>query len=110
MPVAEGTLVRPGTELFKLVVDRTLKLRLPIPERHAADVRPGQKVEVAAAARTNSVNGTVTRINPAVDPDTRTFQVEVEVPNLAGELKAGGFAKAARYCKRSNWIAAIIVP
>jgi RND family efflux transporter MFP subunit len=93
--VAEGTLVRPGTELFKLVINRTLKLRVPVPERHGNEVRQGQKVEVKTAAFAATFAGTVTRINPAVEPTTRTFEVEVQIPNPNGDLKPGGFAKAA---------------
>ena len=39
--------------------------------------------------------GTVSRIYPTVEPGTRTFQVEIQVPNPNGELKPGSFAKAA---------------
>jgi RND family efflux transporter MFP subunit len=93
--VAEGTLVRPGTEVCKLVINQTLKLRVPVPERHSTEVRTGQKVEVKTAAFRRPFAGTVTRINPAVEPTTRTFEVEVQVPNPSGELKPGSFAKAA---------------
>jgi RND family efflux transporter MFP subunit len=93
--VAEGTLVRPGTEVCRLVINRTLKLRLPVPERYGAEVRPGQKTDVSTAAFSRSFTGTVTRINPAVEPTTRTFEVEVQVPNPGCELKPGSFAKAA---------------
>jgi RND family efflux transporter MFP subunit len=93
--VAEGTLVRPGTEVCKLVLDQTLKLRVPVPERYSAEVRPGQKALVNTAAFTRPSGGTVTRVSPAVEPTTRTFEVEVQVPNPKGELKSGSFAKAA---------------
>lgn len=92
---AEGALVRPGTELFKLVIDRTLKLRVPVPGRHTGEVRVGQNVDVFTAPSSRPVTGTVARINPAVDPQTRTFEVEIQVPNYRGELKSGSFAKAA---------------
>jgi RND family efflux transporter MFP subunit len=39
--------------------------------------------------------GAVSRVSPTVDRLSRTFQVEVLVPNLQRELKPGGFAKAA---------------
>jgi RND family efflux transporter MFP subunit len=38
--------------------------------------------------------GMVTRVNPTVDPQNRTFMAEIEVPNCARLLSAGGFAKA----------------
>jgi RND family efflux transporter MFP subunit len=93
--VAEGTLVRAGTELFKLTINGTLKLRVPVPERYSADVQLGQNVEVSTASRARPTAGKVSRIYPAVDSATRTFQVEILVPNAKGELKPGSFAKAA---------------
>lgn len=93
--VSEGTLVRAGNEVCKLVIDRTLKLRLPVPERFGPEIKTGQQVSVTTAALNRPVTGTVARINPAVDPATRTIEVEVQVPNPTGELKSGGFAKAA---------------
>ena len=86
--VAEGTFVRPGTEVCKLVIDQTLKLRVPVPERYSTEVQLGQQVEVNTAAFPRPFTGTVTRINPAVDPTTRTFEVEIQVPNADGELES----------------------
>jgi RND family efflux transporter MFP subunit len=93
--VAEGSLVRPGAEVCRLVINQTLKLRIPVPERYSTEVQPGQTAEVQTAASAQSFAGTVSRVNPAVDPATRTFEVEVQVPNPDGILKPGGFAKAA---------------
>ena len=41
--VGEGTLVQPGTEICKLVINQTLKRREPVPERYGAEVQLGQK-------------------------------------------------------------------
>jgi RND family efflux transporter MFP subunit len=92
---AEGSFVRIGTEVFKLVIDRTLKLKVPVPDRHVAEVKEGQKVTVKTAAYDKAFVGAVTRINPSVDLTTRTFEVEIQVPNPDGVLKSGTFAKAA---------------
>lgn len=93
--VSEGSLVRSGTEVFHLVLDRTLKLKAAIPERHSNAIELGQAAEVYTAAFPQPFSGRVTRINPAVDPDTRTFEVEVQVANPRSELKPGSFAKVA---------------
>ena len=94
--VSEGTLVRPGTEILKLVISQTLKLRVPVPERYK---RPKSKwisrFMFSRSASAKPVPGTVTRIYPTVDPTTRTFQVEIQVPNASGDLKPGSFAKAS---------------
>ena len=92
---AEGSFVRIGTEVFKLVIDRMLKLKVPVPDRYVAEVKQGQKATVKTAAYDKTFEGTVTRINPSVDQTTRTFEVEIQVPNPDGVLKSGSFAKAA---------------
>jgi RND family efflux transporter MFP subunit len=93
--VSEGTVVRPGTEIFRVVINQILKLRVPVPERFSSEVHVGQQAEVYAATSATPFSGTVTRVYPTVEPATRTFQVEIQVPNPNGELKPGSFAKAA---------------
>jgi RND family efflux transporter MFP subunit len=39
--------------------------------------------------------GTVSRINPQIDSDNRTFGLEVLIPNDDHRLKAGSFARAS---------------
>lgn len=105
--VAEGSYVREGSEVFTLVIDRPLKLVVPVPERHAEDVKPGQRVSVTTAASTRVIDGTVARINPAVDPATRTFDVEILVPNREGTLKPGAFAKASIFTREIPRVATV---
>ncbi len=93
--VAEGSYVMPGADVFKIVIESPLKFRGRVPERKSGEIRLGQKAEVYCAAYKHSFPGEVTRINPAVDPQTRTFEVEILVPNDQSELKPGGFAKTA---------------
>lgn len=93
--VSEGTVVRPGTEIFRIVMNQILKLRVPVPERYGSEIRVGQKADVHVATSSTPFSGTVTRVYPTVDSATRTFQVEIQVPNPKGELKPGSFAKAA---------------
>jgi RND family efflux transporter MFP subunit len=95
--VSEGEMVRsfPTTNAYRLVVSYALKLRVTVPEKHTPDVRAGQPVDVRVEAYPAAVfPGTVARLSPTVDPQTRTFQVEVAVPNPDGRLKAGGFVRA----------------
>jgi RND family efflux transporter MFP subunit len=96
--VSEGEMVRafPSMAVFKLVLDRTLKLLVTVPERHAGEVRAGQVVEVQVEAYPKELfRGTVARVNPTVERANRTFQVEVCVPNVDRRLRAGSFARAA---------------
>jgi RND family efflux transporter MFP subunit len=99
--VAEGEMVRvmpfgDSATLFKLVIDRQLKLLATVPERHRADVKLGQDVELAVEAYPGEkFMGKVVRINPSIDRANRTFQVEIHVPNEDRRLSPGSFAKAS---------------
>jgi multidrug efflux pump subunit AcrA (membrane-fusion protein) len=94
--VSEGQILKQGDAVFDLVIEDPLRLRVNIPERFHAEVRAGQPVRVHVAAYPDTdFEGLVTRINPAVDPVSRTFEVEALVPNSRGLLRPGGFAKAS---------------
>lgn len=105
--VSEGSFVRSGTEVCKLVIDRMLKLKALIPERYSNEIQRGQSVQVSTAAHAQPFAGVVARINPTVDPVNRTFQVEIEVPNPQGKLKPGSFAKAAILTKLDREVATV---
>ena len=93
--VSEGTLLRPGTEVFRLVLGRTLKLRLPVPEVHSSRIAVNEKVLIATSSMPEGRVGRVAKISPSIERTTRTFIVEVEVPNEDGKCKPGSFAKAS---------------
>jgi RND family efflux transporter MFP subunit len=105
--VSEGSFVRTGTEVCKLVIDRTLKLKVLVPERYSNEIQGGQQVQVFTAAHTQPFAGQVVRINPTVDPVNRTFQVEIEVPNSERKLKPGSFAKAAILTKHDDEVVTV---
>lgn len=93
---SEGEMIRsnPVTNVFKLVVDSTLKLKTHVAEQYSGWVKVGQSCEVRVDAFPNrTFSGRVARVNPTVDPQNRTFGVEIEVPNFSQELKSGSFAK-----------------
>ncbi len=95
--LTEGSMVRamPTTNAFKLVLAHALKLRVMVPERFSAEVKVGQSADVKADALPGKAFvGKVVRVNPSIDTLTRSFQAEIEVPNVEGTLKTGGFAKA----------------
>jgi multidrug efflux pump subunit AcrA (membrane-fusion protein) len=96
--VSVGEMVRgsPPVAVFRLVMDRPLKLQAVVPERHVAEVQVGQAVALSVEAYPKEVfRGIVARVNPTVDRASRTFQIEVHVPNQDHKLRPGSFVKAA---------------
>jgi multidrug efflux pump subunit AcrA (membrane-fusion protein) len=98
--VSEGEMLRvsPTTSMsvFKLVADDYLKLAATVPERYLNEVKIGQEVELEVEAHRDQLfRGLVIRMNPTVEPASRTFQILIGVPNPERKLRAGLFAKAA---------------
>ena len=101
--VSEGQMLKEGDPVLQLIIVNPLRLWASVPERFSDEVRLGQDVRLSVASFPDKeFLGKVTRINPAVDSTTRTFQVEAVVPNDDGKLRPGGFAKASIVTKRND--------
>jgi multidrug efflux pump subunit AcrA (membrane-fusion protein) len=105
---SEGQMLREGDPVAELAILNPLRLWANVPERFSGEVANGQDVDLRVVAYDRPFAGKVTRINPAVDPVSRTFQVEVAVPNDEGLLRPGGFAKASVITRRDD--GALVVP
>jgi multidrug resistance efflux pump len=92
--VSAGEFVREGTALFTLVTLDPLKYVGTVPERYAPLVRVGQPVRLGVEAHPGrEFEGTVTRVAPVVEVQTRTLALEARVPNPTGALRPGFFAR-----------------
>jgi multidrug efflux pump subunit AcrA (membrane-fusion protein) len=93
--VTEGQMIKEGEAVFEMVIENPLRLWTSVPERDAERVKIGQPVRVAVPSQPKmTFQGEVVRINPSIDPVSRTFQVETRIPNDRRLLRPGGFAKA----------------
>jgi len=90
-----GEYVREGDPLYRLVADHPLKYRASVPERFLQVVKVGQTVTLRTDDSSEDFVGTVSRISPAVNPQTRTFLVEAVVENTQRQQHPGSFARGA---------------
>jgi RND family efflux transporter MFP subunit len=88
-----GEFLAAGAPVVTLVKIHPLRLRLAVPEREAAGVRIGQPVVVTVEGVSGEHRGRVARMSPAITEQTRSLTIEAEVPNEAGALRPGAFAK-----------------
>lgn len=89
-----GDYVAVGAPIAVLVQVHPLRLRLAVPERDAAGIKVGQRVELTVEGDPGKHAGRVARISPSITEDNRTLMVEAEVPNADGRLRPGSFARA----------------
>jgi RND family efflux transporter MFP subunit len=84
-----GMLVGAGTTAFTLGETQTVKAVFGIPDTVLGSVSLGKKQAIRTESYTESFEGQITAISPQADQKSRTFQVEVTIPNPHGLLKAG---------------------
>jgi RND family efflux transporter MFP subunit len=92
--VAPGQFAASGDKVFTLVRSDPLRLKLPVPERDAPNIRIGQDVQIHLEGDSQIYHGKIARVSPAISSQNRTLMVEAEVPNPDGALRAGSFARA----------------
>jgi RND family efflux transporter MFP subunit len=88
-----GAVMQNGGELFRMIRRGRLEWRADLSEAQLRLIKPGQKV-ILNAATGSGVSGTVRRISPLVDMQTRNGMVYVDLADTAtAALKAGMFAQ-----------------
>jgi RND family efflux transporter MFP subunit len=90
----EGNLFTQTPILEIMQMDR-LKVRVSISEQYYTNVGVGTPVALSVEILPGETfEGSVSLIYPAIDPATRTFTVEVTIPNPGGRLRPGMFARS----------------
>jgi Cu(I)/Ag(I) efflux system membrane fusion protein len=85
-----GTYVQPGAELFQIVDLSKVWVLADVYENEASRVRVGQKARLALGALPGETfTGRVQFVYPAVNAETRTLQVRIELRNPGLKLRPG---------------------
>jgi len=93
--INEGDYLNVGSPLFRIADLRTVWVMLDAYESDLAWLRLGQKVEFTVEAFAGDIfNGTISLIDPVVDPLTRTVKIRVVASNKDQKLKPDMFVKA----------------
>jgi cobalt-zinc-cadmium efflux system membrane fusion protein len=89
-----GLNVDAATKLFTVVDLSTVWVVGNLYERDFAQVRVGSPVTITTAAYpAMMLEGKVSYLDPKLNPDTRTAQLRVEVPNPGSQLRLGMYAE-----------------
>lgn len=92
--IQPGEKVDQNSELFNIVDVSAMELQVAVPANQIANVAAGQQAEFQVDGFGSKVfNGTVQRINPEVEKNSRAIAVFLAVKNPAGTLRGGMFAK-----------------
>lgn len=90
-----GDIYSPGVGkiLTVMEVDR-VKVKLNVSEKYFPQIKQGMPVNVNLDVYPNETfSGKVTLIHPSIDPSSRSFGLEITIPNPKMKLRPGMFAK-----------------
>jgi RND family efflux transporter MFP subunit len=81
-------------ELFHIAAVDRLRVYINVPEIYSPHIKAGLRADLLLTEFPGrKFQGTVVRNSGAIDNNTRTLLVEVDVNNPTGELKPGGYAE-----------------
>jgi len=90
----KGEYLQVNAPVVTIVRSNPMRLRLEVPERLAAKVRLGQRVDVQVEG-SGVPPGRVVRLSPAIEAQNRSLIVEAEIANERGVLRPGSFAEGS---------------
>lgn len=94
-PVAVGEFVSSSTVVATIVRTNPIKVQLQVAESDVPFVTLGRGVSLEVDAyKDRKFGGTVTAVNPSVDPTSRSAIVEAAIENNDNALRSGMFATA----------------
>lgn len=89
--------------IVNLMQINPLKLEVSISEQYFKNVKLGLKTKLEVDAYPGSdFEGTVSKINPTINKNTRTFDVEIKVPNANNVLRPGMYVRAKLFISKEK--------
>lgn len=87
-----GQYVPAGTAIATLQDLKIMKVDFTVPEQQLTEVKIGQSVQLGLNEGNYTHTGTITGIDPKIDPQSRLISLQAEVDNTDGALYPGQFA------------------
>ncbi|MEM9299701.1 MAG: efflux RND transporter periplasmic adaptor subunit [Bacteroidota bacterium] len=106
----QGTVVSPGqgSEVFRIVNLSNMYIEVNVPETYISTITPGKMVKVYFPVLGETIDSKVRQTGNFINPDNRSFTVEIPVPNKGRNIKPNLTAKVQINDYRND--AAILIP
>lgn len=88
-----GELTSSSDNLFTIIENGRLELRLEVPETSISQIQPRQKVQIISEYNSEPLIGIVREIDPVIDRESRQATVNIDLPPQVA-LKPGMFLRA----------------
>ncbi|MEQ8623584.1 MAG: efflux RND transporter periplasmic adaptor subunit [Vicingaceae bacterium] len=84
----EGQLVVPGqSALFRIVNLKDMYIHADVPEKYLGKIEKGKKVLIDLPVLDTTVESKISNVSNYLNPNNRTFKIEIDVPNASGKIK-----------------------
>lgn len=90
-----GTVIAPGmgAEIFRIVNLNKMYVEAEVPERYITSVKKNKEVKINFPVLVKTVNSKINQVGSFINPDNRSFKIEVPVLNEDGNVKPNLTAK-----------------
>ncbi|WP_186991864.1 efflux RND transporter periplasmic adaptor subunit [Constantimarinum furrinae] len=90
----QGQVVAPGSQALMRIVNLSdMYVKASIPENYLGSITQGTKVKVSFPALNTSIDGKVKSVGNYINPNNRTFDIEIDIPNKDKMIKPNLVAK-----------------
>uniref|UniRef100_UPI004049E6D6 efflux RND transporter periplasmic adaptor subunit n=1 Tax=Flavobacterium sp. TaxID=239 RepID=UPI004049E6D6 len=83
----KGSVVGPGTPIMRIVSLNNMYLDAEVPEKNISSVKKGSEVIVNFPVLGESLNTKITQVSNYINPENRSFNIQISVPNKNGKIK-----------------------
>lgn len=92
--IEQGQVVAPGGQaLMRIVNLNDMFVKASIPENYLGGIEKGTMVKVSFPALNHRVDGIVKSVGNYINPNNRTFDIEIDIPNKEKNIKPNLVAK-----------------
>jgi HlyD family secretion protein len=88
-PLYPGEMAAAGAALLTVMDTSQVIAKAHIPQPEAALLKVGDQADITVPGETNPVEGKITVVSPALDPNSTTVEIWVQTRNKDGRLKPG---------------------
>lgn len=84
-----GTVVAPGAgaEIFRIVNLSNMYIETEVPETYIGSITKNKKVEVNFPVLGETLTSEIRQVGNFINPNNRSFKIEIDIPNLSGNVK-----------------------
>lgn len=101
--VSVGDYLKEGQDVVNLEATDPLKVDFRVPEIYHSQVKTGQALQLTVdAIEGKTWSGKVAAINPLIDANGRSIVIRAQVPNGAGDLRPGMFARVRLFTSEAR--------